>query len=78
MFWYNYNASNIWDKLCVQFWEHFEILKKKFHFNIVINIIYKTYYKEENDGFSEVWVIYKIYYKEENDGFSKAWVIYKI
>jgi hypothetical protein len=30
-----------------QFWEHFEILKKKIHFNIVIKIIYKIYYKQE-------------------------------
>ncbi len=37
-----------------QFWEHFEILKNNFHFNIIINIIYKIYYKEENDGFSQV------------------------
>lgn len=61
-----------------QFWEHFEILKKKLHFNIVINITYNMYYKEENDDFSQVWVIYKIYYKQENDGFSQVWVIYKI
>ncbi len=64
--------------LVSQFWEHFEILKKLFHFNIVVNIIYKIYYKEKNHGFSQVWVTYKIYYKKENDGFSQVWVIYKI
>jgi hypothetical protein len=71
MFWYNYNASNVWDKLCMQFWEHFEILKIKFHFNIVINIIYKTYYKKENDGFSQVWVIYQIITKKKMMAFFK-------
>lgn len=57
---------------CVsQFWEHFEILKKKIHLNIIINIIYKIYYKEKIDGFSQVWVIYKIYYKQEMMAFLK-------
>jgi hypothetical protein len=52
--------------------------KKLIHFNTVINIICKIYYKGKNDGFSQVWVINKIYYKQKNDGFSQVWVIYKM